>query len=71
VPFLLLMYVFAFLGRVNMGFAKQQLQATTGLSDAAFARWARVSSSFPPSCSRCPQISRLLGAGTGVAVGSS
>jgi MFS family permease len=37
IPFLLLMYVAAFLDRVNVGFAKQHLQDATGMSDAAFA----------------------------------
>lgn len=41
-PFLLLMYVVAFLDRVNVGFAKQALQADTGISDAAFAFGAGV-----------------------------
>jgi MFS family permease len=37
VPFLLLMYVVAFLDRVNIGFAKQSFQSSTGLSESAFA----------------------------------
>lgn len=36
-PFLLLMYVLAFLDRANIGFAKASFQASTGISDAAFA----------------------------------
>lgn len=36
-PFLVLMYVLAFIDRANVGFAKNVLQADTGLSDAAFA----------------------------------
>jgi MFS family permease len=36
-PFLLLMYVIAFLDRANVSFAKAAFQADTGLSDAAFA----------------------------------
>ena len=36
-PFLVLMYVLAFIDRANVGFAKSVLQADTGLSDAAFA----------------------------------
>lgn len=36
-PFLLLMYVVAFLDRANIGFAKQALQRSTGLSEAAYA----------------------------------
>ncbi|KVU97893.1 MFS transporter [Burkholderia ubonensis] len=36
-PFLVLMYVLAFVDRANVGFAKSVLQADTGLSDAALA----------------------------------
>ncbi|GAB7531059.1 MFS transporter [Pseudomonas sp. 3A(2025)] len=41
-PFLLLMYIMAFLDRANVGFAKQAFQADTGISDAAFAFGAGV-----------------------------
>ncbi|WP_321855296.1 MFS transporter [Paraburkholderia tropica] len=41
-PFLLLMYVLAFLDRANIGFAQNALQHDTGLSDAAFAFGAGV-----------------------------
>lgn len=41
-PFLLLMYVLAFLDRANVGFAKKAFQADTGLSDAAFALGASI-----------------------------
>jgi MFS family permease len=41
-PFLVLMYTLAFLDRANVGFAKQALQADTGLSDAAFAFGAGI-----------------------------
>jgi MFS family permease len=37
VPFLILMYMLAYLDRVNIGFAKQAYQAATGVSDLAFA----------------------------------
>jgi MFS family permease len=37
VPFLLLMYVVSFLDRANIGFAKQAFQASTGISEAAYA----------------------------------
>jgi MFS family permease len=37
VPFLLLMYILAFLDRANIGFAKQAFQASAHVSDAAFA----------------------------------
>jgi MFS family permease len=36
-PMLVLMYVMAFLDRVNVGFAKSALQADTGLANAAYA----------------------------------
>ena len=41
-PFLLLMYILAFLDRANVGFAKAALQADTGISDAAFAFGASI-----------------------------
>lgn len=37
VPFLILMYMMAYLDRANIGFAKEAYQATTGISDAVFA----------------------------------
>ena len=37
VPFLLLMYVIAFLDRANIGFAKEALRASAGISDASYA----------------------------------
>jgi len=42
VPFLLLMYVLAFLDRANVGFAKQAFQLDTGISNAAFAFGASI-----------------------------
>lgn len=41
-PFLLLMYILAFLDRANLGFAKVAFQADTGLSDAIFAMGAGI-----------------------------
>jgi MFS family permease len=41
-PFLLLLYVLAFLDRVNIGYAKQAFLADTGLSEAAYAFGAGV-----------------------------
>lgn len=41
-PFLLLMYIMAFLDRANVGFAKASFQADTGISNAAFAFGAGV-----------------------------
>ena len=40
VPFLLLMYVVAFLDRANIGFAKQALHLSAGLSNATYAMGA-------------------------------
>src|SRR5690349_4671207 len=37
IPFMLLMYLFCFLDRANIGYAKQSFQAATGVSDKAFA----------------------------------
>ncbi|WP_312201974.1 MFS transporter [Anaerospora hongkongensis] len=42
VPFVLLMYILAFLDRANIGFAKQAFQIDTGISDAAFALGAGI-----------------------------
>ena len=42
VPFVLLMYILAFLDRANIGFAKQAFQLDTGISDAAFALGAGI-----------------------------
>lgn len=41
-PFLLLMYILAFLDRANLGFAKNAFLADTGLSDAVFAMGAGI-----------------------------
>jgi sugar phosphate permease len=41
-PFLLLMYLMAFLDRANVGFAKNVLQADVGIGDVAFAFGAGV-----------------------------
>ncbi|HEY3048306.1 MAG TPA: MFS transporter [Polaromonas sp.] len=42
VPFLLLIYVLAFLDRANIGFAKQAFQLDTGVSNAAYAFGAGI-----------------------------
>ena len=42
IPILLLMYVLAFLDRANIGFAKEQFQADTGISNAAYALGAGI-----------------------------
>jgi MFS family permease len=39
-PFVLLMYILAFLDRVNVGFAKEAFQTDTGIGNAAFAMGA-------------------------------
>lgn len=41
-PFLMLMYILAFLDRANLGFAKNAFQADTNLSDAVFAFGAGI-----------------------------
>jgi MFS family permease len=41
-PFLTLCYVFAYLDRINIGFAKLQMEADIGLSDAAYGLGAGV-----------------------------
>lgn len=41
-PFILLMYILAFLDRANIGFAKQAFQMDTGVSDAAYALGAGI-----------------------------
>lgn len=41
-PFLLLMYVMAFLDRVNIGFVKHSFQLDTGISNSAFAFGAGI-----------------------------
>ncbi|HEJ1947866.1 TPA: MFS transporter [Pseudomonas aeruginosa] len=41
-PFLVLMYVLAFIDRANVGYARAFLQADTGLGDAAFAFGASI-----------------------------
>jgi sugar phosphate permease len=41
-PFLLLCYIFAYLDRVNVGFAKLQMQSDLGFSDAAYGVGAGI-----------------------------
>jgi sugar phosphate permease len=41
-PWLLLMYIFAYLDRANLGFAKNAFQADTGISEAAYAFGAGI-----------------------------
>jgi len=42
VPVLILMYMLSYLDRANIGFAKQSFQASTGVSDVAFAFGASI-----------------------------
>lgn len=42
IPFLLLLYIISFLDRVNVGFAKLQMSADIGLSDAVFGLGAGI-----------------------------
>jgi len=57
VPFLLLMYIISFLDRANIGFAKQALQASVGISPAAYALAAGL---FFVSYSLCAFPSNLI-----------
>src|SRR5882762_7912762 len=41
-PFLLLCYVFAYLDRINIGFAKLQMQQDVGISDAVYGLAAGI-----------------------------
>src|SRR4029077_564500 len=41
-PWLLLMYIFAYLDRAKLGFAKNAFQASTGISEAAYAFGAGI-----------------------------
>ena len=51
-PFLLLCYTFAYLDRVNIGFAKLQMQSDLGISDAVFSSGPAppAGRSPPPIC---------------------
>jgi len=42
IPFLFLCYVFAYIDRVNIGFAKLQMQANIGISDAVYGFGAGI-----------------------------
>jgi sugar phosphate permease len=42
IPFLLVLYIISFLDRVNVGFAKLQMSADIGLSDAVFGLGAGI-----------------------------
>lgn len=64
VPFLLLMYILSFLDRANIGFAKQAFQASTGVSDAAYALGAGLFF-LPTRCSRCQATSSCTGSAHG------
>ena len=41
-PFLILMYLLAYLDRANIGYAKQAYQSATGVTEAAFALGAGI-----------------------------
>lgn len=53
IPFMLALYVLAFLDRSNIGFAKETYQIDTGLSNEAYALGAGSSLWFMPF-SVCP-----------------
>ena len=64
-PWLLLMYVLAYLDRANLGFAKNAFQASTGISEAAYAFGVGFSPSpMPPS--RSPATSCCTASGRAV-----
>lgn len=56
IPFMLALYVLAFLDRSNIGFAKETYQLDTGLSNEAYALgrgfslWCTPFSGCPPTC---------------------
>ncbi len=54
IPFIFLCYVVAYIDRVNIGFAANQLQRDLGLSDAAHAARAPDSSSSATVSSKSP-----------------
>jgi hypothetical protein len=53
IPFMMLLYLVAFLDRVNISFAALTMNADLGLSPAVYG-WGPASSSSAISCSRCP-----------------
>ena len=56
-PFLMLMYVISFLDRANVGFAKQALQTSVGISESTYALGAGL---FFISYSLCGIPSNLI-----------
>ena len=56
IPFLILCYFVAYLDRVNVSFAKLQMNQALGFSEAAFGLGAGFSS-LRISCSRCRRTS--------------
>ena len=55
IPFMLALYVLAFLDRSNIGFAKETYQLDTGLSNEP-TRWGPVSSLWSMPSSGCRPI---------------
>jgi sugar phosphate permease len=51
-PLIMICYFFAFFDRINISFAKFQLQSDLGLSDTAYG-WARGCSWSATCCSKC------------------
>ena len=62
VPFILLMYILAFLDRANLGFAMKAFQGDTGISDAAFAL-GRAYFSSDMRCLKCRATSSCTTSG--------
>jgi sugar phosphate permease len=54
-PFLFFCYVLAYVDRVNVGFAKLQMQQSLGMSDAVYGMGGAFSLSGI-SCSKCLRI---------------
>ena len=60
IPFLLVLYIISFLDRVNVGFAKLQMSADIGLSEAVFGLGPASSSSvMRPQDSEQPSIAAV------------
>ena len=52
-PFLLLLYIISWLDRVNVGFAKLQMNADLGMSDTAYGFGAGIFFLALRACARC------------------
>ena len=70
IPFLFLCYIFAYVDRVNVGFAKLQMQRDLNLSDSVYGFGAGISLS-DIYCFRCLAISRSRRSGRSTGWGQS